>query len=138
MDHSDLEARITQGREVVARITRAKKQSFNGLKPSMLPDRPGIYVITTTDGEILRAGRTDKQTLRGRIYRNHLMGNQKGNLRSQLVGAGICPDIDQAKDWIRQHCLVQWLEKTHLDGLGVDIRWAEHFLLAVLRPTFSD
>ena len=138
MDLSALEARISEGREVVARINRARKRPFEGLTPSMLPDRPGIYVITTTSGDILRAGRTVKQTLRDRIYRNHLMGNQQGNLRSQLVAAALCADMPQAKRWIRQHCLVQWLEKTHLDGLGVDIRWAEHFLLAVLRPTFSD
>ena len=75
------EDRIQQGRRVIEKILKAKKISFGNLTPSKLPDKPGIYVITNKDTcEVLRAGRTDKQTL----------------------------------------------------------RWAEHFMLAILRPKFSN
>ena len=121
---------------MIAEIMKASKCSFQDLAPSVLPDGTGIYVITMESGETLRAGKT--KTLCQRIYQNHLMGNQSGNLRSQLVNTGMCVDLDKAKDWIRQHCTVRWMEKSALDRIGIEINWAEHFMLAVLRPRFSD
>ena len=64
-------------------------------RSSKLPCEHGLYVIyrkDAGDGEVLRAGRTKTagDGLRQRIYQNHLMGNQKGNLRSQLLADGIC------------------------------------------------
>lgn len=105
---------------------------------SNLPERPGIYVIqaiTATSEEVLRAGRTTGVGgLRQRVYQNHLMGNQSGNLRAQLVRSGRCCDMAEAKSWIRENCLVRFLIVDDDD----EIRWAEHFMLAVLRPIFSD
>lgn len=93
-----IEDHIQQGRRVIKKLLKAKRISFGDLTPSKLPDKPGIYVITNKDtGEVLRAGRTDKQTLRTRLYNNHLMGNQAGNIRAQLVREGICEDMKKAK-----------------------------------------
>ena len=128
---------INEGRQVIEEIVKADRYWFRDLTPSKLPGGPGIYVITTDSGEILRAGKTTA-TLRQRIYQNHLMGNQGGNLRTQLVSAGVCSDLEEAKNWIREHCAVQFLEEDALDTMGIQINWAEHFMLAVLRPTFSD
>lgn len=131
-----IEISLNEGRQIVEKILKARKYSFHNMTPSDLPDKPGIYVISQKESvEILRVGRTDDQTLRDRIYRNHLMGNQQGNLRAQLVKSGICQNMEEAKKWIRDHCEVQFLEK---DQIGLDMRWAEHFLLAVLRPKFSN
>ncbi len=136
MTDTEIEQCIEAGRLAVQRILAAPKFSFATLTPAQLPDRPGAYVISDrATGQVLRAGRTTGQTLRERIYRNHLMGNQKGNLRQQLVTNNVCPDLDSAKEWIRQHCAVQVLTE---DQLPDDIRWTEHFLLAVLRPRFCD
>jgi hypothetical protein len=64
------------------------------------------------------------------------MGNQKGNLRAQLQRdkARGCADSRSAKDYIREHLVVQVLvvaDKAERDRL-------EHFMLAVLEPTYYD
>lgn len=70
-----IDTSINEGRQIVEKILKAKKYSFHNITPSDLPDKPGIYVIFQKEsGEVLRAGRTDDQPLRDRIYRNHLMG----------------------------------------------------------------
>ncbi len=134
----EIEAHVAQGSRVVEAIWVADKVQFRDLTPSMLPEEPGVYVITTREGEVLRVGKAKDQTLRSRIYRNHLMGNQRGNLRAQLVRAGISENMDAAKKWIRQNCLVQLLREQELRAIELEIKWAEHFLIAVLRPRFSD
>jgi hypothetical protein len=72
--------------------------------------------------------------LRQRIYQNHLMGNQKGNLRSQLIADGTCLDFERAKAWIQQNSLVQFVVVGD-DRLRA---WAEYFLLSILRPKHCD
>ncbi len=121
---------------IVEKILNANRLSFSRLTPSDLPNKPGLYLISHREsGEILRVGRTNNQTLRDRIYRNHLKGSQPGNLRAQLVKNKICKDMEDAKRWIRDHCEVQFLE---IDKIEIEMKWAEHFLLAVLRPKFSN
>lgn len=66
------------------------------------------------------------------------MGSQEGNLRAQLVKDGVSSDREEAKLWIRENCTAQWLEKAELDRLGIEIKWAEHFMLSVLRPRFGN
>jgi hypothetical protein len=99
-----------------------------------LPDLPGVYRILPSSQpiETVRAGRADV-TLRQRVYTNHLMGDQKGNLRAQLVRGGECAEAD-AKEYIRQNLAVQIL--TISDAR--ERTWLEHFLLAVLQPRYSD
>jgi len=83
---SNIEKHVNDGRQVIIEVMKASKYSFQDVTPSVLPSGPGIYVITTDNGEILRAGKT--KVLCQRIYQNHLMGDQSGNLRSQLVNTG--------------------------------------------------
>lgn len=123
---------------LIMQIQQAKPIPFSSMTPASIPDSPGLYVITVEKDEVLRAGRTDLQTLRDRVYRNHLMGNQQGNLRQQLVRANYCTDLESAKDWIRQHCTVRVVEANWLSENGLDQRWAEHFILAIFQPTFSN
>ncbi len=62
------------------------------------------------------------------------MGNQKGNLRQQLVADGTCPDISRAKTWMRDNCVVQYAVIQNDEAR----RWAEYFVLSVLRPMYCD
>ena len=119
-------------------LSHVQTTPFVDLTPASLPNVPGLYVIIDEQDMVLRAGRTDAQTLRDRVYRNHLMGNQQGNLRQQLVRAGVCSDLETAKAWMRKNCAVRVVEYSWLEQAGLDIRWAEHFLLAVLQPKFSN
>lgn len=105
---------------------------------SSLPEAPGIYRIFDPSQPVqtIRAERTKTAAagLRQRVYQNHLMGNQSGNLRSQLVQNGACKDLDAAKYYIREKLAVQVLIVEDPE----ERVWLEHFMLAVLRPRFCD
>lgn len=138
LDQDLINARIALCRQMVAEILSRPAIPFANLTPAQLPEVPGLYVISDANGQVLRAGRTDAQTLRDRVYRNHLMGDQQGNLRQQLVRAGVCADLVAAKAWIRQNCAVRFLEVTWLKRVDLDMRWAEHFLLSIIQPKYCD
>lgn len=130
--------RIEELKGLLYRLLTAESFHFDESLRSNLPEEPGVYVIySVANGqeEVLRAGRAaGVGGLRQRIYQNHLMGKQSGNLRAQLVRSGRCSDMEGAKAWIRQSCSVRFLV-VHDDET---LRWTEHFMLAVLRPTYSD
>jgi len=134
-----VQVRMNECQQIVDQLLTAPKIAFNEEIRSKLPSEQGLYAILEKDapaGEVLRAGRTKTagEGLRQRIYQNHLMGNQKGNLRSQLIGDGTCPDFLEAKAWIQRNCVVQFIVVRD-DRLRV---WAEYFMLSVLRPRHCD
>lgn len=114
-------------------LLRLPAAPMRTLTPSRLPSHPGVYAIWDANGVCLRAGRTDR-TLEQRVYRNHLMGNQAGNLRAQLVAdEKAAPGTQEAaKSWIRQNCSARW---TVIDDPERRV-WGEHVLLAILRPRY--
>jgi hypothetical protein len=103
-----------------------------------LPEAYGVYRIfdPTNPDRTVRAGRTKTAAggLRQRVYQNHLMGNQPGNLRAQLVADGDCTDLESAKRLIRQTLVVQVLVVEDPEERA----WLEHFMLGVLRPQYCD
>lgn len=105
---------------------------------SELPEAHGIYRIfdPAKPDETVRAGRTKTAAggLRQRVYQNHLMGNQPGNLRARLVADGICPDLEAAKQLIRERMAVQILAVEDEE----DRTCLEYFMLGVLRPRYCD
>jgi hypothetical protein len=125
------------------RCPRAPKAGLAGAAPdqghlgSMKEDH-GIYRIYHPENPevTVRAGRTKTGVggLRQRVYQNHFMGDQKGNLRAQLVRGGVCPDLVSAKEFIRASLVVQVLAIPDPQ----DRASLEHFMLAVLRPRYSD
>jgi len=132
-----VQARIVEGSQIISRLLMAPDVSFGGLTPKQIPDEPGLYLIfekVAGDGKFLRAGRTDDGGLRQRLYKNHLMGNQRGNLPAQLVRDGRCRTISEAKSWIRDHCVSRFI----IERDAQKRVWAEHFILAVLRPEFGN
>jgi hypothetical protein len=62
------------------------------------------------------------------------MGEQFGNLRAQLVRGDPCENLDLARSWICEKCLVKALELDNPDVLPA----LEHFMLAILCPKFGD
>ena len=103
---------------------------------SSLPASPGIYRIfdSSNPTHTIRAGRSDaKEGLRQRLYQNHLMGKQKGNLRFQLVRYGVCADLASAKNHMRTKLVAQVLIVEN----DRERAWLEHFMLAVLTPDYS-
>lgn len=132
-----MEQHVEEGKNLLKQILFAPTLPFDESLRSKLPERPGRYAIYVKDaqpGMVLRAGKTAKGGLRERVYQNHLMGDQPGNLRAQLVGSGECADLARAKAWIRQNCVVQFLVVDNDDVW----HWAEHFMLSVLLPKYGD
>lgn len=68
--------------------------------------------------------------MKQRVYTNHFQGTQAGNLRAQLVAGGVCQDVDEAKDWIRENCVVQVAVVKEDEKRA----WAEAAILSMLRP----
>jgi hypothetical protein len=104
---------------------------------SSLPAKPGIYRIFDPSDPVptIRAGRTNaKGGLRQRLYQNHLMGNQPGNLCSQLIRYGVCSDRAAAKNHVRTKFVAQVL----IIEDNRERAWLEHFMLALLMPLYSD
>jgi hypothetical protein len=122
----------------LSRLIQSPVIKFDARCRSALPELPGIYRIfdLARPGETIRAGRTTSAAggLRQRVYQNHLMGDQPGNLRAQMVGGGECSDIEAAKQVIREKFGVQVLVIQD----SVERASLEHFMLAVLRPRYSD
>ena len=113
-----------------APVTRC---NTSGLFPSS--PEPGIYYISNKSGEILRAGSPKtSDSLKQRIYQNHFMGKQSGNIRSQLVKEGMCKDLNDAKTYLKERCIVRWKVIADINNR----KWAEHFMLSILQPKFSD
>lgn len=133
-----MDERIASLRAIVDQVLSAAPLAFDQHLSSTLPLAPGLYVVrhkASAPGQFLRAGVAEGAGgLRQRVYQNHLMGNQRGNLRNQLVRAGRVEDMEDAKAWIRQHCVVQ----AAIVDDPIARRWGEHFMLAVLQPEFSD
>ena len=131
--------RLNEGKTILDKLLSSSPIPFDETIRSRLPAQHGIYAITVkgaSHGDTLRAGRTKtaSEGLRQRIYQNHLMGRQNGNLRAQLVRDSICANMEEAKHWIRKNCVVQFVVVQDAEAR----RWAEHFVLSVLRPRYSD
>ena len=122
----------------LARLLDSTPMRFDSSLRRLLPEGHGVYRIFlgSAPTETLRAGRTKTAAagLRQRVYQNHFMGDQKGNLRQQLISAEICRDLLGAKEFIRSNCLVQVFEIEQ----EYDRMWTEHFILSVLRPRFTN
>ena len=128
--------RLALAHKAMSALAASQPLSYRDLTPGKLPYTAGIYLITTNDGEAIRGGKTT--SLQQRIYSNHLMGSQNGNLPPQLVRDGSCADGAAAREWIREQCEVRFLTSEQLEALGLDLSSAEYFVLAVFRPRYCD
>lgn len=130
--------RLRQLETELSRLIHSPVIRFDERCRSALPELPGIYRIfdLAIPDETVRAGRTTSAArgLRQRVYQNHLMGDQASNLRAQLVAGGECSDVEAAKRMIRERFGVQLLVVENSEERAS----LEHFMLAVLRPRYSD
>jgi hypothetical protein len=131
--------RLAELEATVRQLLGSTSLAFDERLHGLLPEQQGIYAIYTKNaspGDVLRAGKTKTAAggLRQRIYRNHFMGNQPGNLRSQLVQEGVCKGLEDTKPWIRANCVVKYAVIEEDEAR----KWAEYMMLAVLRPRYCD
>ena len=123
---NNLEQRMQQGIEFAKRALSAPKITFAEIKPSQIPDAPGVYVIKIQESdETLYVGRT--KNLRQRIYSNHLHGPlSNARLKKYLIEDPNEPSITNlaaAKQYLKDCCYVQFqiiddlLERGQIEGL---------------------
>ena len=122
----NLERRMQQGLEIADRVLSAPRFPFADIKPSLIPENPGVYIIKLQDSdETLYVGRT--KNLRQRIYNNHLHGPvSNARLKKYLIEDPSEPsvtDLEKAKQYLRDHCYVQFrvindlMERGRAEGL---------------------
>ena len=81
---------------------------FSEAKPSKIPKRAGVYLISNNSDEPYYIGRT--KNLRRRLYRNHLMGSSiNARLKKYLIDNGVVSNEEEAKAFIIQNCKVRWI-----------------------------
>lgn len=94
--------------------------NFSTLKPSMIPEQSGVYLISVGEAESEEPyyiGRT--KNLRQRLYNNHLMGPlTNARLKKYLINSGECKDKSDAKNFIRKNCRVRWIFENDIRKRG--------------------
>ena len=125
--------------DYVKALVFSEQYSFGERLESVLPLEPGIYRIFENGSDwscSLLVGRTRTATdeLRYRVYQNQYIGNQKGNIKAQLVKSGLFKDQDEAKKYLEEKCKVQFIIIEDEN----ERKWAEYFILSILQPQFTD
>jgi len=101
---------------------------FRDMKPSDLPETKGVYVISAKN-KFYYVGRT--KNFRQRIYNNHLMGPlTNARLKKYLIISGECTNKQAAKQFLRKHASVQWLEQEDMRTRA----FLECYFTAILTP----
>jgi excinuclease UvrABC nuclease subunit len=134
-----MQERINRYTELLKNLLSAKSFSFDHKLRAALPNKPGIYRISEHGANwdsSLRIGRTKsaQKGLQQRVYQNHYMGDQTGNIKAQLVVARRFNTQDEAKAYLRNSCEVQFI----IVADESERKWLEHFIISVLQPQFSD
>lgn len=112
--------------------------SFAGLKPSMLPQVAGVYLIYEKVNGIetaLYVGRT--KNLQQRLYTNHIMGNtSNARLKKYITSdaAHSCfGDVPKAKQYLKDYCFVKCIFQDDVRRRGA----IEGYITARLFPNYG-
>jgi hypothetical protein len=108
---------------------------FAEMTPSMLPQVPGVYLITKLGRGTetpYYIGRT--KNIKERLYRRHLNGPlESAQLKKYLIDNQECSTIEEAKEFIRRHCAARWIEESDYRIRGA----IEGYCTAVLFPPYG-
>lgn len=120
------------------KILSMEKIPFSTIKPSMLPQQKGIYILSEMiDGieVVLYIGRS--KNLRNRIYTNHLHGSiTNARLKKYMMNdaSHICfEDLELAKKHIKEKCYVRWFFEDDIRKRGA----LEGYFTAMLFPKYG-
>ncbi len=104
---------------------------FTNMKPSALPERAGVYLITVRKKPYY-VGRTTN--LRQRLYNSHLMGPPDvSRFKKYLIDSGECVNKQAAKQFLRAHASVRWIEEPDVRRRG----FLECYFTAILQPKYG-
>jgi hypothetical protein len=134
-----LEEHRMQCSGLLERLLAAPAFGFDERLRSRLPAKHGLYVIKDgPKGECLHAGKSPKAKagLRSRVWDQHYCGGDKKRGSSDLVQKVMDKrqaSREDAKLWIRNNCLVQWVVEEDAPART----WSEHYILSVLQPLWG-
>jgi len=94
------------------KLMSGSRLPFNSKLHSSLPNKAGVYYIfeeTSTKQIPLYLGKATN--LYYRVYKEHFMGTPKdSNLKGKLINSHQCKDGNDAKQYLRERCFVQYVE----------------------------
>ena len=129
----DIQESIAEGREVVEGLLIKEGIPFLGSTVVDLPDKGGVYLFSEQGtGKPLYVGQSELG-LRSRM-KDHWDGTTSSDLSRRLALEGVVRNRSDAKEWIRSNVVIRWVTRCEL---SMEIKWAEHFAIAVLRPDFN-
>lgn len=131
-----LTTRKMECEHLLNKLIDANPMRFDAQLPAVLPKVHGLYAISmigAPDGEYLHAGKTarGRYGLWGRVWEQHYqIGGSPGDLLEKVKARRPGTSAKESREYIKQYCQVQWVvvEDDALRG------WAEHFILALLKP----
>ena len=127
----DIQERIDEGRAVVESLLGKPPVPFEREDIESIPDQSGIYsfYIPSTQ-EFLYAGKSDRG-LKSRM-KDHWAGS--ASLENSLMKTEDFESKYHIRKWMESITVVQYLTSDEFD---MDIKWAENFVIGVLRPKLN-
>lgn len=135
MSIAQIDSHQAEIRKIFHDLINAASFSFGEMKSSVIPKKPGVYVITAKieDREIAYyVGRT--MNLNRRISKDHIHGNRAGaRLKKQLTDSMECANFREAKNFLREFCSARWIEQEDFRMRGA----IEGYATAILFPKYG-
>ena len=131
----NIDKNIDEGRDMVERLlSRPPVRFVSG--STGVPNESGVYgLFSKADegvGAPLYVG-ISNVGMRNRL-RDHWAGITSSDFSLKLTMEGVVSDKTEGRNWIRENVVIRYLVKSEFD---MDIKIAEHFAIAVLRPKFN-
>ncbi|MDH4136353.1 MAG: GIY-YIG nuclease family protein [Anaerolineae bacterium] len=127
---------IAEYKALLVTLISNPQQPFDETLRGSLPQDGGVYRIFEKGSgwqSSVYVGKTTR--LRGRIYRDHLMGNRRAStLKRKLIASGQFSDEEAVKQYLKDRCLVQYMTISD-EALRTSF---EHFAVGILKPQFND
>lgn len=126
MSQSRREAHLAR---VLDRLLDGPKVDFADVISSTLPSARGLYLLVDfVEDDVLLVG---SGSLRERVYQNLLQGEKSSRGKALLMELGRARTMRSAKRYLRECCLVQYLE---LDVDDDELQGYEDYAKAMLQP----
>ena len=124
---------IDEGRGMMERLLECSPVPFDGASVNEVPERGGVYLFSNrVTGVALYVGQSQKG-IRSRM-KDHWAGTARSDLAKELKRQRVADDRSESQEWIKSLVDIRFLTN---EELGMDARWAEHFLIAALRPQLN-
>ncbi len=125
-----LEKRLPKLKKYADEILKQDTIRLTDLKYSQIPEKSGVYIIYNNK-KVIYIGNT--QNLRNRIYRNHLMGEERSSILKKKIMKERNLSRSKAKEYMKKYLSVRYriIPTSKIDSV-------EHFLISLFVPKYND